>query len=48
VKSALPIPKCTQFRYFEVDVIENKNDCAIYVGIIEAKDPFLNQIDSAE
>jgi hypothetical protein len=41
VKSIVPIPPCTQFRYFEVDVLENKVDATIYVGIIEEKDPFL-------
>ena len=34
-KSVIPIPECIRFRYFEVDVVENKADSAIYFGIIE-------------
>lgn len=42
VKSVIPIPPCVQFRYFEVDVLENKVDANIYVGIIEEKDYFID------
>ena len=42
LKSAIPIPFCTMFRYFEVDVVQNKIDASIFVGIIEENDPFLN------
>ncbi len=38
VRSLFPIPPPSKFRYLEVDVIENKDDCAILVGLIEAKD----------
>ena len=41
-----PIPHVARFRYFEVDVIENKLDCTIYLGIIEDKDPFHNELDN--
>jgi hypothetical protein len=41
VRSNNFIPQCSRFRYFEVDVLENKNDYAIYVGIIDEKDKFL-------
>lgn len=39
-----PIPHVARFRYFEVDVIENKFDCTIFVGIIEEKDAFQNEL----
>jgi hypothetical protein len=45
VKSAIPIPPCTLFRYFEVDVVENKEDATVFVGIIEEKDAFKNSLD---
>ena len=48
LKSAIPIPHCTQFRYFEVDVIENKIDASIFVGIIEENDPFFNSPESID
>jgi hypothetical protein len=38
VKSALLIPTIEKFRYFEVEVLENKADCGIFFGIIEEKD----------
>ena len=40
VKSAIAIPPCTKFRYFEVEVLENKVDATIFVGIIEEKEVF--------
>lgn len=42
VKSVIVIPQCVRFRYFEVEVIENQADCAIYVGIIGENDHFEN------
>jgi len=47
-KSLLPIPECVRFRYFEVDVIENKADAPIYFGIIESKEKFINNPNSPE
>jgi hypothetical protein len=41
VKSAVEIPPCVKFRYFEVEVIENIGDVPIFVGIIEENDPFM-------
>jgi hypothetical protein len=41
-KGIIPIPPCSLFRYFEVEVLENRADCAIYLGIIESKDFFAN------
>lgn len=48
VKTNIPIPPCIQFRYFEVDVLENKVDAKVFVGLIEEKDPFQNTINSIE
>ena len=45
IKSTIPIPSCIQFRYFEVEVIENKGDFGIYFGIIEEKETFLSRPD---
>ena len=42
MKSVIVIPQCVRFRYFEVEVIENQADCAIYVGIIGENDHFEN------
>ena len=42
MKSAIAIPICTRFRYFEVETLENKSDAAVFIGIIESKDPFNN------
>lgn len=39
MKSSNAIPPPTKFRYFEVDVLENIEDCTIVVGIVEEKDP---------
>ena len=41
VKSAIEIPPCVKFRYFEIEVIENIGDVPIYVGLVEENDPFL-------
>eukprot|EP00347_Sterkiella_histriomuscorum_P003818 403362821 len=48
IKSTIAIPPCTFFRYFEVDVLENKKDATVFVGIIEERDPFFNQIDNID
>jgi hypothetical protein len=48
VKSNQSIPFCTKFRYFEVDVLDNPNDCNIYFGLIEEKDPFTDQLDTID
>jgi hypothetical protein len=37
-KSEYPIAQCTKMRYFEVEVIENKLDVEIYVGIFNANE----------
>ena len=37
-----------RFRYFEVDVLENKNDSNIYVGLIEEKEKFEFTLDSID
>jgi hypothetical protein len=47
-KSIIPIPPCSRFRYFEIEVIENKNDSAIFLGIIEEKDLFLEQLSDID
>jgi hypothetical protein len=41
-KSSVPIPECIRFRYFEVDVIENKADAGLFFGIVEGSYPFTN------
>ena len=46
--SSIAIPECAHFRYFEVEVIENKEDVEIYVGIIENNDPFYHFIPEIE
>lgn len=48
VKSSLPIPPCTQFRYFEIEVLENKTGADIIFGIIEENDQFDYAIDRAD
>jgi len=48
VKSAIHIPPCTRFRYFEVETLENKADATIYIGIVEATDPFIQNPGSIE
>lgn len=47
-KSSIPIPFCIRFRYFEVEIIENKDDSAIYIGLIDAHDPFSNTLNSLD
>ena len=42
IKSSVPIAQCTKYRYFEVEVLENKSDANIYVGIVDSRDTFLN------
>lgn len=46
VKSNIPIPTCSDFRYFEVEVVENKLDSNIYIGLVEAQSPFANKISA--
>jgi hypothetical protein len=48
VKSAVPIPHCAKFRYFEIEVLENKADAAVFFGIIEQKENFNHSIDAIE
>jgi hypothetical protein len=48
VKTNIPIPPCIQFRYFEVDVLENKVDAKVFVGLVEEKDPFPNTVEQIE
>jgi hypothetical protein len=37
-----------RFRYFEVEVLENKVDATIFVGIIEERDYFSNTIPDVQ
>ncbi len=48
LKSSLPIPPVARFRYFEVEVLENKVDANIFVGIIEQGDPFNTRVGAIE
>ena len=48
IKSLVMIPPCAKFRYFEVEVSENKADSAIYVGLVEANDYFKHTPNSIE
>ena len=48
VKTALPIPPVARFRYFEVEVLENKVDANVYLGIIEQQDAFSERLDRIE
>jgi glutamine amidotransferase PdxT len=48
MKSNVPIPACSDFRYFEIEVSENHADSNIIIGLIEAKDVFTNNIRSLE
>jgi hypothetical protein len=43
VKSAIPIPSCTSFRYFEVEVLEITEGTDIIFGIIEENEQFQSQ-----
>jgi hypothetical protein len=42
IKSLFPIADCLKFRYFEVEVMENRQNSQIYFGIIEASEQFNN------
>ena len=46
IKSALYIPTVTRFRYCELEVLENKADCSVFFGIVEAKDKFENEVEN--
>jgi hypothetical protein len=35
-----PIADCTKFRYFEVEIVENKNNNEVYLGIIDGREMF--------
>lgn len=39
-RSEYPICTVSKYRYFEVEVLENKANSQIYVGIIDKDDPF--------
>lgn len=46
VKSAYPIAEVTKFRYFEVEVVENKSDSQVFIGICDSwYDSFSNTPD---
>lgn len=42
VRSMFPIANCLKFRYFEVEVIENKSNADIFFGIIDGRETFSN------
>ena len=37
LKSSVAISNPTKFRYFECDVVINKDDVPIYIGIVDSK-----------